>query len=219
MSKRNALAALWIAAFALAAGGAFARAEDKPKEGAKADDKGIDYVEEAPEREAPAPPIGRDAPPPPDSVQGFLALSSGDRIEGLVHLTRDAALKFYDPAAKKLLNVRLDELTHLEQKPVNERMEKEWRWKENASDEKVYTGREYPMRELETTLHFKDGRTLTGPLTALVFVTNANGDQRFILHKRQKGEPGQKLADLVYVALVDFRPAPKKGTDKKPDAK
>ena len=94
-------------------------------------------------------------------------------------------------------------------------MEKEWRWKENANDEKVYTGREYPMRELETVLHLKDGRTLTGPLTTLIYVANANGDQRFLLHKRQKGDPGMKLADLVYVKLVDFRP-PRKQDKKAP---
>ncbi len=179
--------------------------------------------DEDPDREAPPPPIERETPPaPPDSVAGALVLSSGDRVEGLVHLTRDATLKFFDPAKKELLSVRLDELTHLEQKPVAERMEKEWRWKENANDEKVYTGREYPMRELETTLHFKDGRALTGPLAALVFVANANGEQRFLLQKRQKGEPGQKLADLVYVTLVDFRPPAKQEPDapKKPsDAK
>ena len=213
MSKRNALIVLITALMLPMAGPA--RCEEKPKD----DGRDIDYVEEAPDKEAPAPPVGRDAPPPPDSVSGLLALSSGDRVEGLVHLTRDKTLDFFDPAKKKLLHVRLDELTHIEQKPVNERMEKEWRWKENANDEKVYTGREYPMRELETTLHFKDGRTLTGPLTALVFVRNANGEQRFILHKRQKGEPGQKSADLVYVALVDFRPPAKPPDAKPPETK
>ena len=213
MSKRNALLVL-VAALMLPMTGP-ARCEENPKE----DGRDIDYVEEAPDKEAPAPPVGRDAPPPPDSVSGSLALSNGDRVEGLIHLTRDATLKLFDPAKKKLLSVRLDELTHVEQKPVNERMEKEWRWKENANDEKVYTGREYPMRELDTTLHFKDGRALTGALTALIFVRNANGEQRFILHKRQKGEPGQKPADLVYVALVDFRPPVKPDDAKPPEPK
>jgi hypothetical protein len=210
MSKRNALV-LWAAGALLLAAGAPLLAADAPERGAE-------YVEEKPDAEPPPAPIGRDAPKPPDSAAGAVVLSNGGRVEGLVHLTRDAALEFYDPAKKKRLSVRLDELTHIEQKPVVERMEKEWRWKENANDEKVYTGREYPMRELETTLRFKDGRALTGPLAALVFVANANGEQRFLLHKRQKGEPGQTLADLVYVTLVDLRVPAKKAPAGEPDA-
>jgi hypothetical protein len=47
-------------------------------------------------------------------------------------------------------------------------------------------------------------------LTALLFVANKNGEQRFILHRREKGDPGQKLSDLLYVKLVDFRQVAKK---------
>ncbi|HUW55037.1 MAG TPA: hypothetical protein VMZ92_00225 [Planctomycetota bacterium] len=185
-------------------------AEDKPKEDAGKDRRDIEYVEPAPEDEPTKPPIERRVEPaPPDSVAGHLLLSNGDRVDGHVHLTRDAALKFTDPDRKKLLRIRLDELTHIEQKVITERMEKEWRWLENANDRKVYTGREYPMRELQTVLHLKTGRTLEGPMTALLFVTNENGRQRFVLHKRQKGKPGEKLSDLLYVKLVDFRPPEK----------
>ena len=156
----------------------------------------------------------RTEPVPPDAVKGFLVLSSGDRVEGAIHLTRDAVLKFYHAEKKTLLSLRLSELTHIEQEPTVERMEKEWRWLENANDQKVYTGKEYPVRELETVLHTKDGRTLRGELTALLFVVNDNGQQRFVLHRRQKGDPGQKLSDLLYVKLVDFRQVAKK-TDNK----
>ena len=200
---------MWAAgALAFAVAASMAGAADKPKDDAGKKSRDIDYVDEKAD-DQPEPPIKRNAPPPEDSVPGVLLLSSGERVEGSVHLTRDSVLKFTDPAKKKLLRVRLDELTHIEQRVVEEHMEKEWRWLENANDKKVFTGKEYPMRELETVLHFKDGRTLAGPLTAPIFVANANGDRRFLLHKRQKGDVGTKLADLVYVKLVDFRPQEK----------
>jgi len=215
-------AALALSAALVAA----AWAEEAREDGDKKPSGGAEYVDPAPDREDPEPPIARAEPPPPDSVKGALALSSGDRVEGFVHLTRDKTLSIFDPAQKKIVEVRLAELTHVEQKVVDEHMEKEWRWKENASDEKVYTGREYPVRELTTTLHFRDGRELTGPVSALIYVKNDNGDRRFLLVKKQKGEPGQTLAQLLYVALVDFRepgkkPAdePSKPPDKAPDAK
>jgi hypothetical protein len=167
----------------------------------------IEYVEEEPHEETGKPPIEREnEPPPPDAVQGALVLSNNDRVQGMIHLTRDASLRLYDPERKRLLSVSLAELTRIEQAPVVERMEKEWRWLENANDRKVYTGKEYPMRELETVLHMKDGRTLRGSLTALIFVSSENGRQRFVLHKRQKGDAGTKLSDLIYVTLVDFHP-------------
>ncbi len=219
MSKRNAIAiAGWAVALAFAVA-LSAFAADKPKDAPKPGGKDIEYVDPPGDEKDVKPPIQRDAPTDPDSVSGFLVLSNGTRVEGRVHLTRDATLKFFDPDRKKLIDVRLAELTHIEQKPVDEHMEKEWRWLEDGNDTKVYTGREYPMRELTTTLHFKDGRTLTGPLASLIFVAGDNGDQRFLIQKRQKGECGQKLADLVYVTCVDFRPPEKKPNEKKDDAK
>lgn len=176
----------------------------------------IDYVEVEDDDDLPRKkPIKRkDAPPPEDSVKGFLLLSNGDRVDGHVRLTRDAVLKFTHTDKKKILRIRLDEVTHIEQHPTLERMEKEWRWVENANDEKVYTGREYPMRKLETIIHMKKGRTLKGLLMALIFVDNENGSRRFVLHKRQKGKPGTKMSDLIYVKTVDFRPPQKKDEKK-----
>jgi len=219
MSKAKLLAA-WIAwtttcAATLSLVVCMCAAEEKPKTDSEKGSRDIEFVEEDAKDEPTKPPIGREnEPPPPDAVKGFLLLSNGDRVEGDVHLTRDAVLKFYHTEKKALLSVRLAELTHIEQLPTVERMEKEWRWLENANDRKVYTGREYPLRELETILHMKDGRTLKGELAALLFVTNENGRQRFILHKRQKGESGQKFSELLYVKLVDFR-VPEKKTEKK----
>jgi len=207
MSKaKPVLIALMLAALSVCA---FAR-DEEPKADAKKPERKIEY-EEVEVPDDPAPPIKRTKVARPiDSMPGFLVLSNGDRVTGHVHLTRDAVLKFYDPKQKKLIRVRLDELTHIEQKVVVQRMEKEWRWLENANDQKVYTGRTYPMRKLVTVLHPKHGKTLTGPLNALLYVTNANGRQRFVIHKRQKGKVGTKLADLIYVKLVDFRPPEKK---------
>ena len=217
MSKRNPRPAVLVACVLLlacamlaAAACLLAAADGRPPDDAKKGDADIEYHDADVPGDTPGPPVGRTKEsPPPDAVAGFLVLSNGDRLAGQVHLTRDAVLKFFDPKREKLLRFRLDELTHIEQKPVVERMEKEWRWLENANDEKVYTGREYPVRELVTVLHLKRGPTLEGPMNALLWVTNENGSQRFLLHKRQKGKPGTTLKELLYVKLVDLRPTAK----------
>ena len=94
-------------------------------------------------------------------------------------------------------------------------MEKEWRFKELALNEKYYTGREYPSRESEYTVTLQDGRTITGPLAELFYVQpyaysaqesrSYRPDvkpEKFLVHKRQKGEPGTTLNDLTYVKLI-----------------
>lgn len=175
---------------------------------ARPDEPDIEYVEDEPgkdEDEKPADPFGRRRRKRPDAVIGTVRLSNGGKLNGEIYLTRDRKLRFYHRQEKKLLLLTLAELDHVECRVVVERMQPEWRWKENANDEKVYTGKHYPMREYETVLHFKNGRTLVGDCTALIYVRNENGEVRFIIHKRQKGKVGQKLSDLVYVKLVDFR--------------
>jgi hypothetical protein len=99
-------------------------------------------------------------------------------------------------------------------------IEKEWRFKESALDEKVYTGRSYPSREYTHTVTLQDGRKLTGPLAEIIYVQPifASSDapnrdpsrlepERFMLHKRDKGEIGTDLKAIRYVKLVKLGPA------------
>ena len=91
---------------------------------------------------------------------------------------------------------------------------KEWKFKETTSDEKIYTGRSYPAREYLHTITLHDGRTITGPLAAIVYVQPQQYDssqpsehaepkaERFLLNKRNKGELGQELKSLVYVKRI-----------------
>ena len=97
----------------------------------------------------------------------------------------------------------------------SEWMEKEWKFKELASNEKIYTGRTYPAREYVHTVTLHNGRTITGGLSAVVYV-QPDADtphepgkhrpppqaKRFILHKRAKGRIGEKLDSLHYVKLI-----------------
>ena len=218
MSKRKPWVIVLACCVALAAAACAFAQDEKPRPDEKKSDRDIE-IHEVDVPDGPTkPPIRRTKViVPPDSVAGFLVLSNGDRVAGHIHLTRDAVLKFYDPVRKKLIRVRLDELSHIQQKPVVERMEREWRWFANANDRKVYTGRTYPMRKLVTVLHLKRGPKLEGPLNTLLWVTNENGKQRFVLHKRQKGKVGTRLTDLLYVKLVDFRP-PEKTEDPKTES-
>ncbi len=158
-----------------------------------------------PAQDPPPPdPVGRKAAVREDAVPGYVELSSGEVRPGQVFLTREHRLKVYDDAQKRQREVPLEALQKLDAVVVKEWLEKEWRFRENANDEKVYTGRAYPVRELEYRLTLKDGRVLKGSLAGILYV-QADGrpdPERFVLHKRDKGDVGTGLKDLVYVKSV-----------------
>ena len=71
--------------------------------------------------------------------QGFLELSNGTIRPGQIYLTRDARLKVFDEAQKKHREVPLRAIRRSEGRVLKEWVEEEWRFKENASDEKYFT--------------------------------------------------------------------------------
>ena len=88
----------------------------------------------------------------------------------MIYLTRDKRLKIYDDRLQRQREVPLQAVKQIECKVKKEWMEKEWKFKETTSDEKILTGRSYPAREYLHTITLGDGRTITGPMAAIVYV-------------------------------------------------
>ena len=130
-----------------------------------------------------------------DAVPGCLELSDGSVHPGMIYLTRDKRLNIYDDRLQRQREVPLQAVKKVECKVKREWMEKEWKFKETTSDEKIFTGRRYPAREYVHTITLVDGRTITGPLAAIVYVRLAprQEPERFLLNKRNKGEAGKDL--------------------------
>ena len=152
-----------------------------------------------------------------DGIPGYIELSDGTIRPGLIYLTRDMRLKVYDEQLQRQREAPLQAVKQIECNVKREWMEKEWRFKETTSDEKVYTGRSYPSREYVHTITLNDGRTIAGPLSAIVYVQPQDnappppGEHRappkaeqYLLNKRNKGDPGQDLESLVYVKRIKF---------------
>ena len=151
-----------------------------------------------------------------DAIPGYLEMSDGKVHAGAVFLTRDKRLKIYDENLKRQREIPLRVVKQIECKVLKEWMEREWRFKELTKNEKYYTGRQYPAREYAYTITLKDDRTITGPLAEIVYVkpyldpkaTPTGGyrpeakEQRFLLHKRDKGEIGDDLESLTYARLI-----------------
>ena len=167
------------------------------------------------DRQAIKNPFGPQSTVRDDAVPGYVELSDGKIHYGMVHLTRDQRLKINDEKIARQREVPLRVVTRIDCIVEKEWMEREWRFKELALDEKMYTGKQYPAREYLHEITLRDGRKIKGPLMALVYVQPDDGNagsktasrpkaktKRFTLHKRDKGKPGKKLTDLVYVKSI-----------------
>jgi hypothetical protein len=151
-----------------------------------------------------------------DAVPGYVELSSGAKVAGRIFTTRAKRVKIFNLEKEVYEYVPVPAIRKIETVVEWERMEKEWRFKEAGSPEKVYTGRSYPARKLAYRLALVGGHTIRGHILGqplyLARPSRASGSSdgsndegktdRFILHDRQKGPPDTRLEDLVYLKRV-----------------
>ena len=143
-----------------------------------------------------------------DAVPGFLETSDGKVHPGQITLTRDARLKIYDEEQKKHREIPLKAIERIDCTVLKEWMEKEWRFKENASDEKYFTGRTYPAREYTHTITLQNGQKVEGALSGIVLRPGGTGRRArpFSAPQARQGRAGTDLKSLVYVRSIQLGP-------------
>jgi hypothetical protein len=173
----------------------------------------ITFVDDEPDSPAagqgPASPFteGAEAVVRKDAVPGVIELSDGRKLPGKIYTTRGRRLKIYNLKREVYEYVPVAALKQIEVTVEWERMDKEWRFKEAGNPEKIYSGREYPVRSLVWTLTLRNDHAIAGHILGQpLYVEEGGKAQRFLLHQRDKGEMGQTLKDLVYVRRVAFGP-------------
>lgn len=149
-------------------------------------------------------PFGPPAQPVEETLPGSIELSDGKAHAGGLYLTRDVRLKIFDIRSQQHREFPLSAIQQIRCKVQREWMEAEWRFQESASDQKVFTGRSYPVREYVHTIVLRDGRKIEGPLSGIVYLRapDQGAIERHILYKRQKGPVGSSLKSLVYVRTI-----------------
>jgi hypothetical protein len=142
-----------------------------------------------------------------DAVPGYLELSTGLKVPGLIYTTRAKRLKIYNIDRERYEYVPVAAIARIEGTVEWERMDKEWRFKEAGNPEKVYSGREYPVRKTAWTLTLRNDHKIRGHVLGQPLYVEHNGKaERFLLHDRDKGPMGSTLAALLYIKRVEFGP-------------
>ncbi len=182
---------------------------------ASSDDSTIDWLMSQATTQ-PAHPATQPANPPPSpfvasrddgSVEATILLSDGKKIIGRFTTTPGKPLRFWDEAQKEYHDIPLDLIQSLRAKITWERQQREWRFKQSGSDIKEYSDKTYPAREMEYVATLANGQTITGGVVAPLYQQLPDGETTlYVLHKRDKGNVGQSLDQLVYVKEVIFGP-------------
>jgi hypothetical protein len=151
-----------------------------------------------------------------DAIPGYIEMSDGRILVGNVYMTRDKRLKIYDQKAERQRELPLRVIAQIQARIAKEGTEKEWRFKELALDQKLYTGRSYPWRQYLHTVTLKDGKTIVGEVAEVFYVQpivfkadeplasrpDDSEPVRVVIHMKDKGDFGAELKSLKYVKLI-----------------
>ncbi len=140
-----------------------------------------------------------------DAVPGYIELSDGRKVPGKIYTTRAKRLDVHNLERRLDEHVPVPAIKSIEAVVEWERIERQWRFKEAGSPEKVYSGRTYPARMLAWRLTLRNDHVITGHILGQpLYVTREGETERWVLHKRQKGPIGGTLEDLLYIRRVVF---------------
>jgi hypothetical protein len=139
-----------------------------------------------------------------DALPGVIELSDGNQLAGGLYTTLEKPWIVWCEATRSWRRVDFLTLLSIEAVVEEQRMELSWRPKGMGEPEKVYTGKQYPMRRMHWRFKLIDGSVIEGSTKGQpVFVELAGRvSGPFILGERMKGQDGQTLEDLVYVRKI-----------------
>ena len=100
--------------------------------------------------------------------------------------------------------VPLEDIVSIAQKIEKASMERPWMYKESGKTDKIYFEGEYPLLNLETEILLVNGEVLRGHIISLPLRFKGKGPSKIFLQRQIKGEVGQSIDDLEYVASITF---------------
>jgi hypothetical protein len=147
--------------------------------------------------------------------QASILLSNGKVYEGTVLLTPGVDFRLVGIPSEegtkfgRVLSFNLNIVKEMTFSPYREFYRKHFRF-ERGTATKIYEGDPYPILEPKCTVLFNSGQKRSGILhSTVIYLKEKDPDtgitlrnRKYILKSKQKGKPGQKFSDLVYVTRI-----------------
>ena len=136
---------------------------------------------------------------------GVIHFSNQEKLEGAISLTPGKRLLLRTPKQRRPLEVSLSDVAQIDVKVTRRQVLKEWRFKEEGSPEKMYTGQTYPRLDFGLVVSFTDGKKLECTVvkgTPIRVDVDDGKRRRVVLQNYMTGKIGQLPDDLVYIQKI-----------------
>lgn len=133
---------------------------------------------------------------------GVVTLSNGKKIVGHIWTTTHTPFRIWRAGIKQYRDIGLMQVQSMVATVRYKKLVRQWRWLQEGSDRKVYSGKGYPLMSLQYTFTLVGGKQVTGTVVAPLYVVGKGKNHLFVLWKHKRGKLGQGIAALVYVRHV-----------------
>jgi len=142
---------------------------------------------------------------PAESRLGTITLNTGKTLEGRIWTTLQTPLRVFIDGEKAYRDVDFATITKAQVLVDSEKLELDWRWKKEGSDEKVFSGKSYPNVEARYKFTLVNGQTLEGGVVTPIYIEDAKGRQVLVMDKKYRGPLDSQLKDLVYIKTLELK--------------
>lgn len=136
---------------------------------------------------------------------GTLVLSNGKVFTGKISTTIDTPFRIWISAIKRYKDIAITRIKSIHVKILAHRLIREWRFLQDGSDIKVYSGKTQPWFRLAYTFTLLRGQKVTGSLVAPLYVESDGHIYNFLIYKHLQGKMGEPVADVLYVKSVHLK--------------
>jgi len=155
-------------------------------------------------------PFKRRGRKPSYAVPARITYSDGKVLEGWVWRRANAPIRIFNRKGRAHEDYLLAELKRIDVVPESQNFERDWRWKNQGSSEKVFLETGYLWNQYLTTFTLSDGSKVSGDCSGQFYIMLTDGTKtKWYLYKRQSGrdkphDRRDKLQPLVHVRSVEF---------------
>lgn len=139
---------------------------------------------------------------------GQVILSNGRVLTGKISTTVDTPFRIWISSIKRYRDIALMRIRRMDVKILAHREIRQWRYLQNGSDIKLYSGKTQPWFRFAYTFTLLHGEKITGTVVAPLFVQTPHHHYNLLLFKHLEGKIGEPVAEVVYVKQIIFKVTP-----------
>ena len=144
--------------------------------------------------------------PPAGAREGTVLLNNGQSLTGQIWTTLETPLRVWVEATKSYVDVDFGDVARLDVNVLHESMEDDWRWLKEGSDQKIFSGKKYPLVELEYVFTLANGQKVQGGVVGPIYMIDSAGKKHALaLYKKYKGKLDETLKDVAYIKTIELK--------------